>query len=195
MCIRDRWDTCTQECILKDIKNKIFRHISMPTWSKKKYFKLAKGFFGKAKNCIRICAPKVEKSLQYAYRDRRVRPRLLRRQWVMSINAAVREHDFNYSRFVWALNHSNIFLNRKILAELAINEPYSFKAVVDEVKIQGRVDQKPQQNISFLDALAKSYIAYGPVKEPEKKEEKVPYFGIRFEDKRTPEELEKIRRT
>lgn len=110
----------------------------MTTWTQKKYVRLAKGFYGRMKNCIRVMVPKVERALKFAYRDRRVRPRIMRKNNIMTINAAVREHNINYSRFVQSLNNSNLQLNRKVLANMAINEPFSFKAVVDELKIQVR---------------------------------------------------------
>ena len=95
--------------------------------------KLAKGFKGKSNSCYSVAIRKVHKSLQYQYRDRRNKRRLLRRQWIGAITAATREHGLNYSRFIMCLNRSNVTLDRKILAELAVNEPYSFKSVVDEV--------------------------------------------------------------
>ena len=107
----------------------------MALWALKKYRKLAKGFYRRNRNCVRTMIPRVEKAMQYAFRDRRVRPRIYRREWILRIGAAVKEHYVNYSRFICGLTHSNIELNRKILADLALNEPYSFKAVVDEVKI------------------------------------------------------------
>lgn len=87
------------------------------------------------KNCLRVMVPKVERKLKFAYRDRRVRPRKLRTDNILTINSAVREHNINYSRFINSLNNSNIELDRKILSILAINEPFSFKAVVDELKL------------------------------------------------------------
>lgn len=108
----------------------------MAGFAKKKYFKLAKGFFGRSKNCIRITIPRVEKSLQKAYIGRKLRPRNLRKNWIQIINAATRDLNINYSRFICGLNRSNINLDRKILADLAQYEPFSFKAVVDEIKIQ-----------------------------------------------------------
>jgi len=80
----------------------------MVAWTKKKYTKLAKGFYGRMKNCLSVMVPKVERSLKFAYRDRRVRPRLLRTNSILTINAAVREHNINYSRFIHSLNNSNI---------------------------------------------------------------------------------------
>ncbi len=74
--------------------------------------------------------------LRYAYRDRKVKKRLMRRSWIHSINAAVREHGVSYSRFACGLTRSNIQVDRKILADLAINEPFSFKSVVEEVNKQ-----------------------------------------------------------
>jgi large subunit ribosomal protein L20 len=93
----------------------------MAGFSKKKYFKLAKGFYGRAKNCLRITIPKVEKSLQKAYIGRKLRKRTLRRNWIQQINAAARDLNINYSRFICGLNRSNIELDRKILADLAQN--------------------------------------------------------------------------
>jgi large subunit ribosomal protein L20 len=103
----------------------------MAGFSKKKYFKLAKGYYGRAKNCFRITVPKVEKSLARAYVGRKLRPRILRKNWIMSISAATRDLNLPYSLYINSLNNSNINLNRKILADLAMNEPYSFKAVFD----------------------------------------------------------------
>ena len=107
----------------------------MTGFNKKKIFKLAKGFHRTGKNCISVAAPRVHKALNYAYISRRLRKRQRRSEWIKSINAAVREHDLPDNRLIYGLNHSNIQLDRKILSELAITEPYSFKAVVDEVKI------------------------------------------------------------
>jgi large subunit ribosomal protein L20 len=108
----------------------------MANWSRKKVFRLAKGFTGRSKNCFGLALRKVFKKLTYAYRDRKVKKRLVRRNWISSINAAVREHGINYSRFICGLTRSNIQVDRKILADLAINEPYSFKSVVEEVNTQ-----------------------------------------------------------
>ena len=99
-----------------------------------KIFKLAKGFRGRAKNTIRIARNRVEKALQYAYRDRMAKKRDFRGLWIQQINAGVREHGIGYSEFISGLKDENIQLNRKMLADLAQNEPYSFKALVDVVK-------------------------------------------------------------
>lgn len=108
----------------------------MAGFAKKKYFKLAKSFYARSRNCIRITIPRVEKSLQKAYIGRKLRPRNLRRNWIQNINAAARDLNINYSTLVCGLNRSNIVLDRKILSDLAQNEPYSFKAVIEEIKIQ-----------------------------------------------------------
>lgn len=108
----------------------------MAGFAKKKYFKLAKGFFRRNKNCLRITIPRVEKSLQKAYIGRKLRPRNLRRNWIQNINAAARDLHINYSQLICGLNRSNLVLDRKILSELAQYEPYSFKAIVDEIKVQ-----------------------------------------------------------
>ena len=105
----------------------------MGNFSRQKVMKLARGFKGKGNSCYGVAIRRVHKALKYMYRDRRVKKRIVRREWIHCLNAAVREHNINYSRFVMCLNRSNIGLDRKILANLAVNEPYSFKSVVDEV--------------------------------------------------------------
>ena len=100
----------------------------------KKILKLAKGYRGRAKNCYRIAIQKVEKALRYAYRDRRVRKRDFRSLWIQRINAAVREYGLIYSQFINGLKLANVDLDRKILSDLAVREPDTFKQVVDKVK-------------------------------------------------------------
>ncbi|KAL8129490.1 hypothetical protein V2J09_018645 [Rumex salicifolius] len=99
--------------------------------NKKKIFKLAKGFRGRAKNCIRIARERVEKALQYSYRDRRTKKRDMRGLWIERINAGTRQHGVNYSTFIHGLMKENIQLNRKVLSEISMHEPYSFKSLVD----------------------------------------------------------------
>ncbi|MDR1333637.1 MAG: 50S ribosomal protein L20 [Holosporaceae bacterium] len=100
----------------------------------KKVIKLSKGFIGRSKNCYRSAVERLEKSLQYAYRDRRTKRRDLRELWIVRINAAVREHGLKYSQFVFGLKKANISLDRKILSELAINDKAAFGDVVGKVK-------------------------------------------------------------
>ncbi|CAH1447746.1 unnamed protein product [Lactuca virosa] len=99
--------------------------------NKKEVFKLAKGFRGRAKNCIRIARERVEKALQYSYRDRRNKKRDMRSLWIERINAGTRVHGVNYGNFMHGLIKENIQINRKVLSELSMHEPYSFKALVD----------------------------------------------------------------
>ena len=100
----------------------------------KKVLKLAKGFRGRRKNTIRVAKQAVEKSMQYAYRDRKNKKRTFRALWIQRLNAAVREHGMTYSRFINALAKSGIEVDRKALSELAIHEPASFAAVVEKAK-------------------------------------------------------------
>ncbi len=100
----------------------------------KKIIKMAKGFRGRAKNCFRIAIERVEKSLQYAYRDRRNKKRDFRGLWIQRINAAARQHDMVYSTFMGGLKKAGIEVDRKILAEMAVSEPEAFAAIVEEVK-------------------------------------------------------------
>jgi len=100
----------------------------------KKVLKQAKGFFGRRKNTIRAAKAAVDKSLQYAYRDRKNRKREFRALWIQRINAAVREHGLTYSRFIAGLIGAGIEVDRKVLSDLAITEPAAFAAIVEKAK-------------------------------------------------------------
>ena len=100
----------------------------------KKIIKMAKGYRGRAKNCFRIAIEKVEKALQYAYRDRRTRKRDFRALWIQRINAAARLHGMTYSTLIGAMNKAEIEIDRKMLAELAVNNPEGFTAIVEAAK-------------------------------------------------------------
>lgn len=100
----------------------------------KKIIKLAKGYRGRAKNCFRIAIEKVEKALQYAYRDRRNRKRDFRGLWIQRINAAARENGLIYSSFIHGLLKMNISIDRKMLAELAVNNATSFTHIAEQAK-------------------------------------------------------------
>ena len=100
----------------------------------KKVLKAAKGFYGRRKNTIRIARQAVEKSLQYAYRDRKNRKRNFRALWIQRINAATREHGLSYGRFIDGLNKAGIEIDRKVLSDLAIHEPQAFAALVVKAK-------------------------------------------------------------
>lgn len=100
----------------------------------KKVLKAAKGFYGRRKNTIRIAKQAVEKSLQYAYRDRKNRKRNFRALWIQRINASVREHGLTYGRFIDGLNKAGIEIDRKVLSDMAIHEPQAFAALVVKSK-------------------------------------------------------------
>lgn len=101
---------------------------------RKKVLKLAKGYFGRRKNVWTVAKNAVEKGLQYSYRDRKTKKRNFRSLWITRINAAVREEGLSYSQFMNKLNAKGITLNRKVLADLAMNNPEAFKKIVAEVK-------------------------------------------------------------
>ena len=96
--------------------------------------KLAKGYFGRRKNVWTVAKNAVEKAMVYAYRDRRNKKRNFRSLWITRINAGARLHGMSYSQFMGKVKANNIELNRKVLADLAMNHPDAFKAVVDKVK-------------------------------------------------------------
>jgi large subunit ribosomal protein L20 len=101
---------------------------------RKKILKLMKGQFGRRKNVWTVAKNAYEKGQQYAYRDRRTKKRNFRALWIQRINAGVREYGMSYSVFIGKLHKNDIQLNRKVLADLAMNHPDAFKAVVESVK-------------------------------------------------------------
>ena len=101
---------------------------------RKKILKLAKGYFGRRKNVWTVAKNAVEKGLVYAYRDRKQKKREFRSLWIQRINAGARQYGLSYSQFMGKLHQSGIELNRKVLADLAMNHADAFKAVVDRVK-------------------------------------------------------------
>jgi large subunit ribosomal protein L20 len=101
---------------------------------RKRILKAAKGFFGRGKNVFTVAKNKVEKGLTYAYRDRKAKKRDFRALWIQRINAGARMHGISYSQLIGGLKKSNIELNRKVLADLAMNHPEAFKAVVAKAK-------------------------------------------------------------
>jgi large subunit ribosomal protein L20 len=96
--------------------------------------KLAKGYFGRRKNVWTVAKNAVEKGLNYAYEGRKQKKRNFRSLWITRINAGARQHGMSYSQFIGAVHKSGIELNRKVLADLAMNHPEAFKAVVEQVK-------------------------------------------------------------
>ena len=100
----------------------------------KKVLKQSKGFVGRSSTNYRIALERLEKSLQYAYRDRRVKKREFRALWIQRINAAVREHGITYSRFIHALQATGIEMDRKVLAAIAYDAPASFSEIVKAVQ-------------------------------------------------------------
>jgi large subunit ribosomal protein L20 len=100
----------------------------------KKVVKLAKGYRGRNNNVFRVAVEKVEKGMQYAYRDRRARKRNFRALWIQRINAGAREHGLTDSQLIDGLNKAGIELDRKVLSELAISEPEAFKSLVDQAQ-------------------------------------------------------------
>jgi large subunit ribosomal protein L20 len=101
---------------------------------RKKILALTKGYWGARGNVWTIAKNTLEKGLTYAYRDRKNKKRTMRSLWIQRINAGVRQYGMSYSEFIGKVNSKNIGLNRKVLADLAMNNPEAFKAVVDQVK-------------------------------------------------------------
>ena len=101
---------------------------------RKKVLKLAKGYFGRRKNVWTVAKNAVDKAMLYAYRDRKTNKRNFRSLWITRINAAARLHGLSYSQFMGKVKNNGIELNRKVLADLAMNHPDAFKTIVDKVK-------------------------------------------------------------
>ena len=100
----------------------------------KKVIEQAKGYRGRRKNVFRVARQAVTKAAQYAYRDRRQRKRQFRALWIARINAAAREHGLSYSRLINGLNKSNIDIDRKVLAEIAVSDKYAFAQLAEQAK-------------------------------------------------------------
>jgi len=101
---------------------------------RRKVLKQTKGYFGRRKNVYTVAKNALDKAQQYSYRDRRNKKRNFRALWIQRINAATRHYDLSYSEFMGLLSKKNIALNRKVLADLAMNHPKAFEAVVQKVK-------------------------------------------------------------
>ena len=102
---------------------------------RKRILLLARGYFGGRRNVWTVAKNTWEKGLQYAYRDRKIKKRHFRQLWIQRINAAVRADGLSYSRFMGALHKADIELNRKVLADLALNHPEAFKAIVQKAVV------------------------------------------------------------
>ena len=100
----------------------------------KKIISMAKSYRGRNNNVFRVAVEKVEKALQYAYRDRKAKKRSFRALWIQRINAAARLNDITYSRFMSGLNKAGIELDRKVLADIALKEPANFASLVEKAK-------------------------------------------------------------
>ena len=109
----------------------------------KRVLELAKGYYGRRKNTIRVARQAVEKAGQYAYRDRKVKKRNFRALWIQRINAAVREVGLTYGVFMHGLKLANVELDRKMLADIAMHEPDAFRAIARQA--QAALDAKPER--------------------------------------------------
>jgi large subunit ribosomal protein L20 len=105
-------------------------YFNLLLYQHKNLLKYAKGYRGRSKNCFRIAIRRIEKAWQYSYRDRKRKHREWRKLWIMRLQAAVRLYGFRYSQVIPALQKADIQLNRKVLAEVAANEPFAFYAIV-----------------------------------------------------------------
>ena len=108
----------------------------------KKVLKQAEGYRGRSKNVYKVAIERVEKGLQYAYRDRRVRKRSFRGLWIQRINAGARQHGLTYSQFMNGMKRAGIELDRKVLSDIAVREPAAFKTLVEQA--QAALAEAPQ---------------------------------------------------
>lgn len=133
---------------------------------RKKVLKLAKGNFGRRSNVWTVAKNTVEKGLTYAYRDRRAKKREFRSLWIVRINAACRENGVSYSQFMGKLANSDLGLNRKVLADLAMNDAAAFKAIFDQVMNSGsKKVAKPAAKKVEAAPVAEAPVADAPAEE------------------------------
>lgn len=134
----------------------------MAVWSRSKFKQLSKGFLGRRKNCFVVQVRAVFKSLQYQYIWRKLRRRNVKTQYIKSINASSTNLGVSYSHLIYGLNRSNIELDRKILANLAEHEPYSFKAILDEIQAQVKLpEKKVRTEVSYEESLKLGFLYHG----------------------------------
>ena len=103
--------------------------------NKAKVLERARGYWGKGKNCNRVARTRVEKGLQHQFRDRKIKKRDARKLWIMQVNAGSREQGLAYNELIYGLGQANVLVNRKVMADLAKNEPLSFRALVEIGKV------------------------------------------------------------
>lgn len=136
----------------------------------KKILKLAKGYRGKRKNVFKLAKNAVMRAGMNAYRDRRLKKRTMHQLWILRINAACREHDIQYSRFIYGLELAGVLVNRKMLAELAVSAPDAFKALVEKAKsVLPPAGQAPD-----LGELKQRFGSSKKTEKPAEKEEEAP---------------------
>ncbi len=134
----------------------------MAIWAKHKLMRLSRGYYNRSKNCFRITIRRVFKALQYKYADRRIKKRETKTSWIQSINASTRDVNMNYSRFMYSMKRSNMNFDRKILANLAQYEPYTFKAILDEAVLQANPpNMKKNEMITYKDAIQRKLLYFG----------------------------------
>eukprot|EP00611_Tribonema_gayanum_P030547 TRINITY_DN8551_c0_g1_i1.p3 TRINITY_DN8551_c0_g1~~TRINITY_DN8551_c0_g1_i1.p3 ORF type:complete len:160 (+),score=16.01 TRINITY_DN8551_c0_g1_i1:73-552(+) len=107
---------------------------SMASKKHKAVLRQTKGYRGRAKNCFTVAVRRLQKALQYSYRDRKQKKRDMRTLWIQRVGAASRQHGMSYNQLIPSLNKARVELNRKVLADIAATEPYSFRAVMDTVR-------------------------------------------------------------
>jgi len=135
----------------------------MAVWAKQKLMRLSRGYYNRSNNCFRITIRRVFKALQYQYADRRIKKREIKTTWIQSINAACRDVNMNYSRFIYSLNRSNMNFDRKILANLSQYEPYTFKAIIDEAVVQANPpNMRKPETIDYKEAIQRKMLYFGP---------------------------------
>jgi len=105
---------------------------------RKKVLKQAKGYFGRRKNVWTVAKHAVDKAMLYAYRDRRNKKRTFRALWIVRINAGARQYGMSYSQFMGLIHKAEIDINRKVLADLAMNNPEAFKAIIEKAKLAAK---------------------------------------------------------
>lgn len=151
----------------------------MAIWSKEKVRRLTKGFTLKRKNCFSLQIRALFKSLQYQYISRRLRRRDVRKDHIRALNAGVQNFGIAYNAFIFGLNRSNILLDRKILSQLAKHEPYSFRAVFNEIRAQVDLPIKKQRDISYEEALQQGLLKQGPTVEPQLRDKEARFLRTR----------------
>lgn len=163
----------------------------MAPYAKSKYMKLAKGYRGKSHSCWTLVQNRVDRALNRMQKGRKEWRRTVRKEWNVVLGSAARETGLGYAKFWAAARRSNISLNKKVLAGMARDEPYSFRAIVEDVMLQGKLAEQriAQTKKDYFEAVGKGDLVFGVVQPIDPTKLKQKFKEIEFDEASLPEQI------